>query len=378
MSVEENKLEKISSESSLVNQYISSYKVIQRINSGVYIGLKEDSQQTVAIKIFSPDPYACNREEILQRIKIIQELDHENIVKIYEAGETDQFIYAIMEYVPGENLYDLMQRNPRLHWAAAAELARDIICGLVAAHSKGIAHRCLHPDRILLSKNGQIKINFCNEGELSPSKEIANFVPPELFLGQDIDQKSDIYSLGSIICTIVTGKPPLAGKTPKEIATKHREMGTVLPNYGVADVPHSLSLILERSMEKDLKQRYQNSYELQAAIKNFLLNDIPANYRLGSYKDLFKVVEDTIGIKVPKKKMEQDSIAKLPVQSPQSQIQETKTPESETSITICFQQEWRKFCATVFPLSPFYLKIFVVGIASFILNIIALVIIKSL
>lgn len=331
-----------------IGQVLSGYQIIQRVGeSTVYLGHRDNPAQTVAIKIFYPDPYACNQEGILERLNEIRQLDHENILKIYDTGQTENFIYAITEYVPGQNLYDLMQRNPRLHWAAAAELAKDIVRGLVAAHSKGVTHRCLHPDRILLSKSGYIKINFCNEGEITPSKEVANFVAPELFLGQDIDQRSDIYSLGTIIYTIITGKAPLSGKSPKEIATKHREMATVLPSYGVADIPHSLSLILERSLSKDLQQRYQFSYELEAAIKNFLINDI-GTYQIGSYKELFKAVEDAINIKIPEppKRIEQKIEHSEPVNG-----------KNQSSEGLSLHEEIRRFFESIFPLSSTYWKI---------------------
>ena len=187
---------------------------MQRIGSStVFLAFKENPDIQFAVKVFYPDPYACNREEIIERLRSISQLEHENIVNVVETGENEDFVYAVMEYVPGENLYDLMQRNPRLHWAAAAELARDIIRGLVHAHAYSVTHRSLHPDRILLGKGGQVKINFCNEGEITPSGEIANYVSPEIFLGQPLEAYSDIYSLGAIMYHIITGNPPLSGKS---------------------------------------------------------------------------------------------------------------------------------------------------------------------
>lgn len=307
----------------IIGRIIGDYRISQRIrNSLVFLAFREESpQQQVALKLFYPDPIACNREIILERLHSICRLDHANILKVYEVGEEKDYIYTVMEYVPGENLYDLMQRNPRLHWAAAAELAREIVRGLVAAHGENVLHRCLHPDRILLGKGGQIKINFCNEGEITPSKEIANYVAPEFFLGKDLEAYSDIYSLGSIIFNIVTGKPPLSGKEPKEIVLKHRQQTTILPRYGVADIPHSLSLILARSLDVDPHRRYVHGVELQAALQNFLLNDI-GHYKLGSYKQLLPKVVEVSDIdkafteeveRVQRKKMEESNELALPI-----------------------------------------------------------------
>ena len=284
--------EKKASES-LVGQVIGSYKVAERHrDSLVFLAFKEEApDERVALKVFYPDPFAENEDLIWNRLHSIKSLNHENIVKVYDVGKRENFIYAVMEYVPGENLYDLMQRNPRLHWGVAAELAREIVRGLVAAHDKKILHLSLHPDRVLLGKGGQIKISFCNEGEITPSKEIVHYVAPELFLGKKLEECSDIYSLGAIIYNIVTGKPPLVGKKPREIALKHREHSAVLPKYGVADIPHSLSLILSRSMSIDPSLRYRHGFEVQAAFNNFLVNDI-GHYILESYKELLpKVVE---------------------------------------------------------------------------------------
>lgn len=274
----------------LIGQNIQGYQIVQRIGtSTVFLAYQDTPDKQFALKIFYPDPYACNRTEILERIQSIIPLRHKNIVTVYQAGETENFIYAVMEYIPGENLYDLMQRNPRLHWGAAAELALEITHGLVYAQDHSITHRTLHPDRVLLGTQGQIKINFCNEGEITPTAEVANYVAPEFFLGETLNSSADIYALGAIIYHIVTGNAPLSGDTPKDIIRKHREAEPVLPNYGVADIPHSLSLVLSRALTADLKLRYQNAYELQAALHNFLLNDIK-NYKLGSYKSLLPIV----------------------------------------------------------------------------------------
>lgn len=283
----------------MIGQLVNHYKIAHRIGqSKVFLAFHEDApEQQVALKIFFPDPFAGNRDVIWDRLQAVSKLEHENIVKVFEVGEqiygeADErnFIYAVMEYVPGENLYDLMKRNPRLHWAAAAELALDIVNGLVGAHEHHVMHRCLHPDRVLLGKSGQIKINFCNEGEITPSQEVVYYVPPELFLGQDLTAESDVYSLGAIICNIVTGNPPFSGKEPKEVALKHREHSEILPVYGVADIPHALSLTLSRSLAINPKERYSRAIELRAAFRNFMVNDI-GSYKLGSYKELFRRVE---------------------------------------------------------------------------------------
>ena len=282
----------IISPDALIGQVINQYKIAHRIGeSKVFLAFKEDNPgKQVALKLFFPDPFANNHDAILDRLNEVSKLDNPNIVKVYEVGDKQDFIYAVMEYVPGKNLYDLMTLNPRLHWAAAAELAKDIVKGLLAAHQQKVLHRCLHPDRVLLGKAGQIKINFCNEGEITPSKEVVYYVPPELFLGQELSERSDIYSLGAIIYHIVIGLPPFAGKEPREVALKHRELSPVLPSYGVADIPHCLSLILCRSLDIAPQERYSNCIELQAALKNMLINDI-GSYELGSYKELFRRVE---------------------------------------------------------------------------------------
>lgn len=292
----------------LVDTQISGYKIVQRIKESlVYLAFRQDIDHQVAIKIFYPNPYAGNQQLVIDRLDTICKLEDPNIIKIYEVGNIKGAVYCVMEYIPGENLYDLMKRNPRLHWGAAAEIGREITQGLVAAHKLGILHLSLHPDRILLGKDGQIKVNFCNEGLITPSKEIVHYVAPELFLGQDIQKSSDVYSLGTIIYHIVTGNPPVAGKEPKEIALIHRQLSPVIPSYGVADVPHPLSLLLERTMTKKLEQRYSNCFELLAALNNFLRNEVcehiycaqkkrletsSKRYRLGSYKELVtKVVK---------------------------------------------------------------------------------------
>lgn len=357
----------------IVGQVIDGYHIVQRIGeSMVFLAFKDHPDQQVAFKIFYPDPYACNHDWIVEKLSLIQRLEHPNIVTVLDRGETPEFIYAVMEYVPGENLYDLMQRNPRLHWAAAGELAREITKGLVAAHAQGIIHRSLHPDRILLGKGGQVKVNFCHEGEITPSSEIANYVPPELFQGEPLEASSDIYSLGAIIFTIVTGKPPLDGKTPKEIALKHREKEPVLPSYGVSDVPYSLCAILSRSLSKDLKERYEHPIELQAAINNFLLNDIGV-YKIGSYKELLpKVVEVSESGKAFDQALhiERDKLKKESTPPGMVNMESLKT-ETETAQTLRQETPRQK---TDF---PFFCKIILFCLLSFLANMILLLLLKK-
>ena len=356
----------------IVGMVIAGYKVVQRIGkSMVYLAFKDNPDNQVAIKIFYPDPYACNHDEILTRLQAITWVVHENVVHVFEVGEQDDFIYAIMEYVPGENLYDLMQRNPRLHWAAAAELAKEIMRGLVAAHDHNVTHRSLHPDRVLLGKGGQIKINFCNEGEITPSSEIAHYVSPEIFLGQMLDQSSDIYSLGTIIYNIVTGKPPLSGKSPKEIALKHREMAPVLPSYGVADIPHPLSLIISRSLSKHQKERYRTSFEVQCAINNFLTND-KGSYKLGSYKELLpKVVEVSQSGRAFTQAMKEERDRRKRYQTKETDI-ETETSELlEIQAPPPLPKEDKK--SRYASLSSLQKKVIIASIASFLINLIVMI-----
>ncbi len=336
----------------IVGQTIANYKIVQRIaNTLVFLAYKNDPDNQVAIKFFYPDPIADNKDLILERLEGVCQLDHPNIIKAYEVGVEKGIIYVVMEYSPGENLYDLLQRNPRLHWAAAAEIAREITRGLVSAHAMGVNHLSLHPDRILLSTSGQIRVNFCNEGVITPSSEVVNYVSPELFFGQELEERSDVYSLGAIIYSIVIGTPPLKGKSPKEIALKHRQFASMLPSYGVADIPHSLSLIIERTMSKELKQRYSNSYELLAALNNFLLNDIGGKhvflrntlrkknnlrlqctaYLLGSYKELLpKIVVSSESDKSFSEAINQER-DRLKQQDPPSSIEEKPVKVEEKS-----------------------------------------------
>ncbi len=213
------------------------FEIIEELGKGgmgrVYRVFDEKTDEEVALKLIKPE-IAAEREVIdrfRDELKISRKISHRNVSRMYDLGEDEGTYYITMEYVPGEDLKSFIHRSKQLSVGTAISIAKQVCEGLEEAHRLGIVHRDLKPGNIMIDKEGNVRIMDFGIARLLRGKGITDagvmigtpeYMSPEQVEGKDVDQRSDIYSLGIILYEMVTGQVPFEGDTPFTIGVKQK------------------------------------------------------------------------------------------------------------------------------------------------------------
>ncbi len=263
------------------------YEITELIGVGgmadVYKATDLMENRVVAVKILKAE-YSEN-EEFLRRFrnesKAIAVLSHPNIVKIYDVGFTDEIQFIVMEYIDGITLKELLEQQGVLRWKDALKFVVQILKALQHAHDKGIVHRDIKPQNIMLFPDGNIKVmdfgiaRFSRiDGKTLSDKTIGSvhYISPEQAKGEMTDERSDIYSVGVMLYEMLTGRKPFDGDTPIAIAVKHMQENAVPPREIMPSIPESLEEIVLHAMERSPARRYQSAAEMISDISAFMVN----------------------------------------------------------------------------------------------------------
>lgn len=263
------------------------YEITEQIGTGgmsdVYKAEDLVDHRTVAVKILK-DEFSEN-DDFLRRFrnesKAIAVLSHPNIVKIYDVGLEDEVKFIVMEYIDGITLKDFIEQQGVLRWKDALFFITQILRALQSAHDKGIVHRDIKPQNIMLLEDGTIKVmdfgiaRFSRiDGKTLSDKTVGSvhYISPEQARGDMTDERSDIYSVGVMLYEMVTGKKPYDGDSPVAIALKHMQEDCVPPREIMQSVPEALEEIVIHAMEKDPARRYQSAAQMINDIDTFKLD----------------------------------------------------------------------------------------------------------
>ncbi|MEZ4388861.1 MAG: serine/threonine-protein kinase [Candidatus Krumholzibacteriia bacterium] len=233
----------------------------------------------VAVK-FLIERYARDEafaQRFLNEARSAASLNHPGIVQIYEFGHTETCAYLVMEYVDGRTLRDLMNEFGRYSERRACELVDQACDALGAAHDRGIVHRDVKPDNMMLTRAGAFKLvdlglakNVEGEGsqtETGQSVGTPHYISPEQVLGAKIiDQRADIYSLGASLYCMATGKVPFEGSSSAHIMSRHLNDPLPDPRLLVPDLSDGFCRLVSRAMAKDPAHRYQTMAEMRTAL----------------------------------------------------------------------------------------------------------------
>lgn len=252
--------------------------------ANVYRGVDEKTGNAIAVKVLKEE--FLDNEELVRRFKneskAISILDHPNIVKVYDVSVTDKLQYIVMEYVDGITLKEyLKQRGGALTWKETVHFATQVLGALQHAHSKGIIHRDVKPQNIMLLADGSIKMMDFGIARFSRAQSqtvsdkaigSVHYISPEQAKGDKTDARTDIYSVGVMLYEMLSGRLPFDGDGAVSIAImqisdKAKPLAQVAPN-----VPEGLRQITEKAMEKDPAKRYQSAQEMLDAIEEFKRN----------------------------------------------------------------------------------------------------------
>ncbi len=260
------------------------YRIVRKLGAGgmadVYLAEDQELGRRVAIKILN-DRHA-NDDQFIERFrreaKNAAALNHPNIVSIYDRGEAEDTYYIAMEYLDGRTLKELIVGHGPAPVNVAIEYARQTLSALRFAHRHGIVHRDIKPHNVLVDREGRVKVTDfgiarAGTSQMTEAGSIvgtAQYLSPEQARGGEVDQRSDLYSLGVVLYELLTGETPFDGDTPVEIAMKHLSAVPRPPSQLRKDVPRDLDMVVMRALAKDPEDRYQSADEMEADLERVL------------------------------------------------------------------------------------------------------------
>ena len=259
------------------------YEILELIGTGgmanVYKALCHRLNRYDAVKIMRDDTAAdeCFRKRFRTESQAVAMLSHPNIVSVYDVSHNENIEYIVMELVDGITLKQYMKEHGALPTDEVLNFSIQIARALAHAHSKGIIHRDIKPQNVMLLKDGLIKVAdfgiaaLQNDIEESSNETVGSvhYIAPEQARGVAADARSDIYSLGIVMYEMMTGRLPYEGKSDVEIAVKHMNTEAIPPHFIVPDIPEELECICLKAMATDINDRYQSAGELLGELEKF-------------------------------------------------------------------------------------------------------------
>jgi len=262
------------------------YEILEVIGVGgmaiVYKARCHRLNRLVAIKILK-DEYSKD-EDFRRRFnaegQAVAMVSHSNIVSVYDVSSVNDTDYIVMELIDGISLKQYMQKKGILNWKETLHFAIQISKALEHAHSKGIVHRDIKPHNIMVLKNGSVKVaDFGIARVMSKSNTLTkealgsvHYISPEQAKGGRVDVRSDIYSLGTVMYEMMTGRPPYDGESPVSVAIQHINGGAPMPSTINPNIPGGLEQIIMKAMAHDPADRYVSATAMLADMDEFRRN----------------------------------------------------------------------------------------------------------
>ena len=275
------------------------YEILEVIGEGgmaiVYRALDHRLNRDVAVKIMRDEMAADEefRRRFCTESHAVAMLSHPNIVAVYDVSHNDNVEYIVMELVDGITLKQYMERKGVVAWNEVVHFTKQISKALAHAHERGIIHRDIKPQNIMLLRDGTIKVGdfgiaalenevYENNGEAIGS---IHYIAPEQARGECPDARSDIYSLGVMMYEMLTGGLPFTGNTLGEIAVQHMNAKPVPPHEKNPEIPLELERITLKAMSAELSERYQSANELLSDLEAFIHTPVTIDGESADYEN---------------------------------------------------------------------------------------------
>jgi serine/threonine-protein kinase len=263
------------------------YELHRRLGRGgmaeVFLARDQLLDRPVAVKVlfpeFATDPSFVER--FRREATAAANLNHPNIVGVYDWGEADNTYFIVMEYVDGRTLSDILKAEGPLHPDRVADVGSDVAAALGFAHRNGVVHRDVKPGNVIVTSAGLVKVadfgiaramTATSEDDLTQVGTVmgtAAYFSPEQARGDAVDPRSDIYSLGCVLYELVVGRPPFTGETPVAIAYKHVHESPVPPRHHNIELPQAIEAIILKCLAKNPVNRYPSAEDLRADLRRF-------------------------------------------------------------------------------------------------------------
>jgi eukaryotic-like serine/threonine-protein kinase len=278
-----------------VGSRLGHYEIRAPLGAGgmgeIYLAQDTRLGRQVALKIL-PQRYTSDSERLRRfelEAKAVSALNHPNIITIYEVGHTDAVHFIATEFIEGETLRQRMAKAP-LILSEAIGLIQQVVSALIAAHAAGIVHRDIKPENVMIRHDGYVKVLDFGLAKLIESKTererpdpdaptlalrtdpgkvmgTVSYMSPEQARGQDVDARSDIFSLGVLLYEMVSGRLPFTGQSPSDVIAAILNQEPALLDHRSGQPPTEISWIVSRMLAKDREERYQNSRSLHSDLK---------------------------------------------------------------------------------------------------------------
>lgn len=274
------------------DQYIGKllddrYEILSVLGAGgmsvVYRAKCHRLNRMVAVKILRPE--MAEDEEIRNRFhdesQAVAMMSHPNIVSVYDVSQSEGVEYIVMELIEGITLKQYMlKRGKPLNWREALHFANQIFQALKHAHSRGIIHRDIKPQNIMVLRDGSVKVADFGIARISDSQRTlttetlgsVHYIAPEQARGGDVDCRSDLYSAGVVLYEMLTGRLPFEGDSAIAVALQHINSIPLEPRELVADIPEGMEQITMHCMDPDRERRYANADEVLQDLDSFRRN----------------------------------------------------------------------------------------------------------
>lgn len=274
-----------------MGKFIAEYEIVSELGRGgmgvVYKAREASLNRFVAIKMLGSQMIGDESlaQRFLREARAVADLNHPNLVQVFRVDTHEDQPYFVMEFVEGESLKALIERDRRLPTQRAFRILGEVAAGLAAAHDKGVIHRDIKPENIMLTRYGGVKVvDFGIARVDEPGTRLTttgmgmgtpNYLSPEVCLSQPVDQRSDIFSLGVVLFEMLTGTVPFSSDSPFELMTKVVEARVPDIRQLNPDVDEGARTILAKMIAKRPKLRYQNCHALIGDIEDYLAGRAP-------------------------------------------------------------------------------------------------------
>jgi serine/threonine protein kinase/Flp pilus assembly protein TadD len=263
--------------------FAGRYQIIEELGKGgmgkVYKVQDTKIKEKIALKLIKPEIAKDKKtiDRFNNELRLTRKIRHKNVCQMFDLGEDQGTQFITMEYVPGEDLRSLIRRIGQLPVGKSISISKQICEGLAEAHRLGVVHRDLKSNNIMIDKEGNVRIMDFGIARSLEAKGITGagvmigtpeYMSPEQVEGKEVDQRSDIYSLGVILYEMVTGRVPFEGDTPFTIGMKHKGEVPQNPKELNSQISDELNRVIMRCLEKEKEKRYQSAGEVRSELEN--------------------------------------------------------------------------------------------------------------
>ncbi len=280
----------------MVIEKLGRYVIVEEIGQGamgvVYKAVDPLIDRTVAIKTInldlSKEELASFEKRFQREVQSAGKLNHPNIVTVYDVGRTEGVAYMAMEFLEGKELREILDSGVVLPIEKIAHIASQVADGLGVAHEHGIVHRDVKPANVMVMKNGLVKITDFGIAQMSSASRTMSgmvmgspkYMSPEQVVGQGVDGRSDIFSLGVVLYEMLAGKTPFAGENISAIMYQILNDEPTPPKSFNQNIPDSINFIVLKALAKHPDKRYQNAKEMARDLKRYKTMEISASGEL--------------------------------------------------------------------------------------------------